>query len=174
MNHFQIQISAILPNKIEVKVPSDPSSTQIALNSLLVFVCQPHLQGKKAIVNPTYPIYIINPIFPGMKKVYFHNGHIINPNDTFLDCEIANGDRILTVPVEEMSPNAEIFWKKATSNSSKGNQKTFSHDSKMRQIVSKFLDLPILKEESGNQNTDDCILSRTLPRFRISEGLLDQ
>jgi hypothetical protein len=70
-------------------------------------------------VIPTNPIFVVNPIFPGQKKTYFFNGDILDPNRTFHDYRILNGDGIVTVPIEQMNLNAEIFWKKATKNSFK-------------------------------------------------------
>jgi hypothetical protein len=130
------------------------SSSQIPNHKIFLYACQPNFQGKKVRVLPTDPVYILNPIFPGEKKVYFHNGEAINPTSTFLECKIVNGDRVVTVPIEQMNCDTLRFWKKATANISSDHNKILpSYDAKLRGIFSKLKDNEFLKGESGFKMT---------------------
>jgi hypothetical protein len=77
--------------------------------SLIIFICSPNYQSRKVSVIPTDPLYVVNPIFPGHKKVYFYNGEILDPNLSFNYYGITNHDRIVTVAIEQMDINAELF-----------------------------------------------------------------
>jgi hypothetical protein len=145
----------------QVPDPSDPSQLQtktlliekasdgIPKDSLIIYACSPSNQGRKVAVVPTDPLYVLNPIFPGDQKVYFFNGNVLNQNHSFRDYDISNGDRIVTVPVEQMNLNVEVFWRKATRNSSNDKERfTGIHDRQTQVLFAKNNDLVLFKAES--------------------------
>jgi hypothetical protein len=82
------------------------AKSSMLFNNLYLFY---KLSRKKVSVIPTDPLYVVNPIFPGYKKVYFNHGEILDPNKSFNYYGVTNGDRIVTVPIEQMSINTELF-----------------------------------------------------------------
>jgi hypothetical protein len=160
-NPPQNMISPSFQLTFQVPDPSDQSKMQtqtlqiqratdvIPKNSLIIYVCAPSSQGRKVAVVPTDPLYILNPIFSGDQKVYFFNGDVLNPNRSFIDCGISNGDRIVTVPVEQVSLDVEAFWRKATRNSSNDKDRLNGfHDHQTKFLFAKNNDLVLFKAES--------------------------
>jgi hypothetical protein len=121
----------------------------IPKGSIIIYICAPNYQGRKISVIPTDPLYIVNPIFPGDKKVYFFNGDVLNPNHSFTDYGISNRDRIVTVPAEQMNHQVEAFWRKATrSNENDKERFTGVHDRQTKQLFARSNDLILFKAES--------------------------
>jgi hypothetical protein len=154
-----VQVQFEIPNPIDstktqtkilkIQKFNDENTHKIPKSCLILFVCAPSFQGKKVSVFPADPLYVLNPIFPGQKKVYFYNGELLNPNRSFFDCGLSNGNRIVTVPVEQMNLNVEAFWRKATKNSSTDKDR-FSgcHNKATKLIFAKNNDLVLFKTES--------------------------
>jgi hypothetical protein len=46
------------------------------------------------------------------EKIYFYNGDILDPNQSFQDYYIINGGRLVTVPIEQMNIKTEVFFGK--------------------------------------------------------------
>jgi hypothetical protein len=145
----------------QIPDPSDPTKMQsktlqiqksngfVPKDSLIIYICAPSNQGRKVAVVPTDPLYVVNPIFPGEKKAYFFNGDILNSNRSFRDYGISNGDRIVTVPIEQMSLNAEAFWRKATRNSANDKDRlNLPHNRQTKYLFAKNNDLVLFKAES--------------------------
>jgi hypothetical protein len=146
---FQVPDSSD-PSKLHTKILQIQQITDcISKGSIVIFVCAPSYQGRKVSVIPTDPLYVLNPIFPGDKKVYFYNGDILNPNLSFTDYGISNGDRIVIVPIEQMNIQTEEFWRKATRNSA-NDKEGFSgiHDKQSKQLFARKNDLILFKAES--------------------------
>jgi hypothetical protein len=146
---FQVQDSSD-PSKFHTKILQIQQITDcIPKVSIIIYVCSPSYQGRKVLVVPTDPLYVLNPIFPGDKKVYFYNGDILNPNHSFTDYGISNGNRIITIPFEQMNIQAEAFWKKATRNNA-NDKEEFSriHDKQTKQLFARKNDLILFKAES--------------------------
>jgi hypothetical protein len=139
---------SIPAQNFQVQINQHKNCSKLPKNIILIFVCQPGFKGRKVSVNPTDPLFIVNVVFPGQKKVYFFYGKILNPVLTFHDCYITNGARIVTVPIEQMSINAEAFWKKATQNCSKDKNKlSVNNDQVSKRLVARNKDLVLLQEE---------------------------
>lgn len=162
-NHNQPQNTKSSSFQLTFQVPdsSDPSKMQtkilqiqklsngIPKNLLAICICAPNSQGKKVGVVPTDPLFILNPLFPGDQKVYFYNGDVLNSHCSFQDYGISNGDRIVTVPFEQMNLSTEIFWRNATRNSSNYKERSNGlHDEQTKFLNAKNNDLVLFKAES--------------------------
>jgi hypothetical protein len=148
-NSTKIQAKTIQIQKIE----DNPDSVD-SQYSLMVFICSPDNKSRKVSVIPSDPLYVVNPIFPGYKKVYFYNGEILDPNQSFNYYGITNDDRIATVPIEQMNINTELFWIKATKNSANDKKRFIgTSDEATKHLFEKNNDLILFKAESrANSN----------------------
>jgi hypothetical protein len=138
------------PSKMQTKTLQIQEVTDcIPKGAIIIYVCSPSHQGRKVSVIQTDPLYVVNPIFPGDKQVYFCNSDILNSNHSFEYYGISNSDCIVAVPVEQMNLQVEAFWRKATRNS--GNEKerfTGFRDQQTKQLIAKNNDLILFKAES--------------------------
>jgi hypothetical protein len=138
------------PSKMQTKTLQIQEVTDcIPKGAIIIYVCSPSHQGRKVSVIPTDPLYVVNSISPGDQKEYFFNGDVLNPNHSFQDCGISNGDRIVTVPVEQMNFKVEVFWRKTTRNSVNDKERfTGIHDRRTKQLFARSNDLILFKAES--------------------------
>jgi hypothetical protein len=81
---------------------------------IVLFICAPSSRGIRVRVSSTEKAEIISAIFPGKKKILFHEGSILNPERSFWENGVKAGDRIMVVPAEQMSVATEIFWRKVS------------------------------------------------------------
>lgn len=143
---FQVHDSS----QMQTKIPQIQKSTnEISENSIMIYISSPNNQIRIAYVFLTDSIDILNSIFQGDQKVYFFNGNILNPHHSFGDCGISNGDRIVTVPVEQMNLNVEAFWRKATRNGADDKERLNGlNDCQTKFVFAKNNDLTFFKAES--------------------------
>jgi hypothetical protein len=146
---FQVSDASDSSNMQIKAVQIQKANGTVSRDSIIIYICAPSFQFRKVAIVPTDPLYVVNPIFPGDRKVYFYNGNILNPNRSFSNYNISNGDRIVTVPIEQMNLNLETFWRKTTRNSA-NNKERFNlfHDQQTKYLFARNNDLVLFKAEN--------------------------
>jgi hypothetical protein len=146
--HNQFDSDKIPRNTIQIEKKEESHDFKNPNRSLIIYICSPNNKARKVSVIPDDSVYIVNSVFPGQRKVYFYNGEILDPNHSFNYYGITNGDRIVTVPIEQMNFNTELFWRKATKNCENNQERyTSMNDIQTKRLIAKNNDLILFKAE---------------------------
>lgn len=122
-------------------------------DQIFIYVSFPNMSTKKVIVSSSDSISILFQKFPNGNNTVFYQGEIIQSFNSFEKYGITNNDRIVIIPNQQISFNAEQFWRKATKRDIETKTQIESfHDPKMKLILSQQNDLLFSKIENNCQS----------------------
>jgi hypothetical protein len=124
-------------------------STLEEKDKIILSVFSSSFGGKTIRINSFDSVSILFQLLPSQKIDILYQGNFLNPQSTFLECGISQGERVILLDQNQLNLKSETFWKNLSKTES--DLKHFvsiENDSKLKREFSRLTDMKLIKCES--------------------------